>query len=233
MNLSNREKKNYWKKAFIFEEFIQKILYNNRKKILKIFDFTIQVTKKNSILDVGGSPLDLKSENMFLKKFKSYKKLTCLSNQDLSPLKKKFVNFSYFLGDATKMKFKDNSFHLVHSNATIEHVGSDIRQQKFISECLRVSKKFVFITTPNKYFPLDFHTKIPFLHWLPHNIYNFILKFFGDNFFRYKKNLNLISYKKMDLYCKKLKIKNFDIIFHKFFFLKSNIILIIKKNVYY
>ena len=124
---------------------------------------------------------------------------------------------------------KDNSFDIIHSNATIEHVGSDKMQLKFISECLRVSRKFVFITTPNKYFPIEFHTKIPFIHWLPHNYFNIILKLFGDNFFRHKKNLNLISHKKIISFCEKLKIKNYKIFFNYFLFLKSNIILVIKK----
>ena len=229
MNLSNSEKKNYWKKTFILEELFQKVLFNNRRKILKIFDSVIQVKSKDLVLDVGASPLDLKSENMFLKKFKKHKTLTCLSNQELKPIKKKFTNFSYVVGDARNMQFKDNSFDVVHSNATIEHVGTDQMQLKFISECLRVSRQFVFITTPNKYFPVDFHTKIPFLHWLPHSIFNFILKLFGDDFLRHKKNLNLISYKKISTYCRKLKISNYRIIFHNFFFLKSNIILVIKK----
>jgi hypothetical protein len=229
MKLSNSEKQNYWKKTFIFEDFFQKILFNNRRKILKIFDSIIQVKRKYSILDVGASPLELKSENMLLKKFKRHKKLTCLSNQDLGPIKRSFLNFIYVLGDARNMKFKDNSFDVVHSNATIEHVGSDKMQLKFISECLRVARKFVFITTPNKYFPIEFHTKIPFIHWLPHSYFNIILKLFGDNFFRDKRNLNLISYKKIKSYCKKLKIKNYKIFFNYFLFLKSNIILVIKK----
>jgi len=229
MNLSNSEKKNYWKKTFILEVLFQKILFNNRRKILKIFDYVIHVKKKDLVLDVGASPLAIKSENMFLKKFKNHQKLTCLSNQDLKPIKKKFINFSYVIGDARNMQFKDNAFDLVHSNATIEHVGSDKMQLKFISECLRVSRKFVFITTPNKYFPIEFHTKIPFLHWLPHGYFNVILKLFGDNFFRYKKNLNLISYKKIISYCENLKIKNYKIFFNRFLFLKSNIILVIEK----
>jgi len=229
MNLSNSEKKNYWKKTFILEELFQKILFNNRRKILKIFDSVIHVKNKDLVLDVGASPLAIKSENMFLKKFKNHQKLTCLSNQDLKPLKKKFIKFSYVIGDARNMQFKDNAFDLVHSNATIEHVGSDKMQLKFISECLRVSRKFVFITTPNKYFPIEFHTKIPFLHWLPHKYLNIIFKLFGDNFFRYKKNLNLISYKKIISYCEKLKIKNYKIFFNHFLFLKSNIILVIEK----
>jgi len=229
MKLTNSEKKNYWKKIPFFEAFFQKILFSNRKKILKIFDSIIQVKKNDAILDVGASPLDLKSENMFLKKFKKHKNLTCLSNQDLNPVKKRFINFLYVIGDARNMKFKDNSFDLIHSNATIEHVGSDKMQLKFISECLRVSRKFVFITTPNKYFPIEFHTKIPFIHWLPHSYFNIILKLFGDNFFRHNKNLNLISYKKIISFCEKLKIKNYKIFFNYFLFLKSNIILVIKK----
>ncbi len=46
MNLSNSEKKNYWKKTFILEVLFQKILFNNRRKILKIFDYVIHVKKK-------------------------------------------------------------------------------------------------------------------------------------------------------------------------------------------
>lgn len=229
MGISSREKKNYWKETPFFEFFFQNILLNNRKKFLKIFNTHIKIKKSFSILDVGTSPLNLKSENIFIKKFKNHKNFTCFSNHDLQPIKKNFLNFSFIIGDARKMKFRNNSFDIVHSNATIEHIGSDKMQLKFISECLRVSRKFVFITTPNKYFPIDFHTKIPFLHWLPHSIFNIILKLFGDNFFRHKKNLNLISFRKMTGYCSKLKIKNYKIIFNNFLFLKSNIILIIRK----
>ena len=128
------------------------------------------------------------------------------------------------------MKFKNNSFDIVHSSATIEHVGNDVMQKRFISECLRVSREFVFITTPNKYYPIDFHTKIPFLHWLPHKIYSQILKLLGDNFFRYKKNLNLISTKEIHRYCKNLNIKNYKIFYNNFLFFRSNIILFILKN---
>ena len=45
------------------------------------------------------------------------------------------------------MKFKDNSFDLTHSNATIEHVGSDKMQLKFISECSKGIGSLVLHTT--------------------------------------------------------------------------------------
>ena len=46
MNLSNSEKKNYWKKTPILEKLFQKVLFSNRRKILKIFDTVITVKKK-------------------------------------------------------------------------------------------------------------------------------------------------------------------------------------------
>ena len=230
MNLSNSEKKNYWKKTIFFESFLQKILLHNRIKILKIFQRVIKVKKNYKILDVGASPLDIESENLFLKKFKNHKYFTCLSNQNLDSIKNKFKNFSFLIGDGRNMKFKKNSFDIVYSSATIEHIGNDIMQKKFIAECLRVSRKFIFITTPNKYYPIDFHTKIPLLHWLPHRIYTKVLKLMGDDFFRHKKNLNLISTRKVHDYCKDLDIASYKIFYNNFLFMRSNIVLFIIKE---
>ena len=71
----------------------------------------------------------------------------------------------------------------MHSNATIEHVGSYQNQISLIKETFRVSKKYVFIQTPNRYYPIDFHTTLPFIHWLPKDIHRKILKFLGLNFY--------------------------------------------------
>jgi len=54
----------------------------------------------------------------------------------------------------------------VFSNAVIEHVGDIERQRLFVSEALRVGRR-VFVTTPNRWFPLEVHTRLPFVHWLP------------------------------------------------------------------
>ena len=230
MQIKNNEKINYWKTSGFLENFFQKILLNNRKKIFKIFQKNITLKKNDLIIDIGTSPLLLKSENYFLTQFNKNKNLTCFSNQNLSPLKKKFKFFKFIKGDARNLKIKNNSFDIVHSNATIEHVGYDNDQIKFIKGCYGISKKYVFITTPNKYYPIDFHTKIPLLHILPHKYYNFLMKIFGDNFFRKKKNLNLLTTKKIVLFLKKLNITNYKIVYNKFLFIKSNIIIIINKK---
>ena len=44
--------------------------------------------------------------------------------------------------------YKDISFDIVHSNATIEHVGSLESQIAFIQEDLKVAKKICFYSNP-------------------------------------------------------------------------------------
>ena len=39
-------------------------------------------------------------------------------------------------------------------------------QRQFVAELCRVAQR-VFVTTPNRWFPLDPHTLLPFVHWLP------------------------------------------------------------------
>jgi hypothetical protein len=109
-------------------------------------------------------------------------------------------------------------------------VGSNQNQLLFIRECIRISKECVFIQTPNRFYPIDFHTILPFIHWLPKNIHRKILKIMGLNFYSLEKNLNLLSECDLKNLCKKLNIKKYQIIRHKLFFMTSNLILIIKKN---
>ena len=52
------------------------------------------------------------------------------------------------------------------SNAVVEHVGDRERQSRFVSEALRVGRS-VFLTTPNRWFPVEVHTRLPLVHWLP------------------------------------------------------------------
>ncbi len=144
--------------------------------------------------------------------------------------KKKYPNLKEIVvGDGKKTNFPDNSFEIVHSNATIEHVGSLENQLLFVKECLRISEKYVFIQTPNRFYPIDFHTTLPLIHWLPKNLHRKILKIIGLEFYSLEKNLNLLSENDIKNICKELNIHSYQIIKHKLFMLTSNLVLIIKK----
>ena len=54
---------------------------------------------------------------------------------------------------------------------------------KCVAILLNLSKKYFIIMTPNRFHPLEFHTKIPIIHWLPKKIHRKILKFLGLKIF--------------------------------------------------
>ena len=83
--------------------------------------------------------------------------------------------------------------------------------------------------TPNRYFPIDFHTLLPFLHWLPKTIHRKILDIIGLKFLSKESNLNLLSIKELKKICRILKINSYSIKKVKIFGLVSNLILIIRK----
>jgi SAM-dependent methyltransferase len=70
------------------------------------------------------------------------------------------------VGDARALPWPDKFFDIVWSNAVIEHVGGRADQQKMAQEILRVAKRW-FVTTPNRWYPFEFHLRLPLVTWLP------------------------------------------------------------------
>ena len=66
-------------------------------------------------------------------------------------------------------------------------------QMRFARELWRVARKGVFVTTPNRWFPVEFHTVLPLLHWLPPPLFRKTLMALGREFFADEQNLNLLS----------------------------------------
>lgn len=229
MTSVDTEKLNYWKKIYFLDFYFKKILKSYRLSFFKTFDKYIIYDQNTKVLDIGTSEIVNETDNLFLKLYKYKKNITCLSLQNLQKIKNEYKEINFLIKDALNSNLPDNSFDIVHSNATIEHVGDTNNQFKFLSESLRISKKFVFIQTPNKLFPFDFHTKLPLIHLLPDKVYRKLLKLFGMDFYADIKNLNLISEKEIIHMLKKLTFKNCKILKKKLFGITSNLILIIEK----
>jgi len=221
--------KNYWVYLPFVNNFFKKILKKNREIFFDYFSNSFKILEEYSVLDVGTTDITDSFENIFIQKYPYKKNITCLSNQQLEKLNNKYPELKTIAGDARNMSFNDNSFDIVHSNATIEHVGNYENQLKLIKECFRVSKKIIFIQTPNRYFPIDFHTKIPLIHFFPGKIHRFLLNLFGLKFYSDINNLNLLSKKNLVEFMNKLNIKDFEILEHKLLGFVSNLILIIRK----
>ncbi len=121
-----------------------------------------------SVLDVGVSTeakRGLPARNYFLKNYRydpgTY---TGLGIEDLAGMEDMFPGKRFVQYQGGKFPFSDKEFTWVFSNAVIEHVGDRKAQLLFINEMVRVAHN-VFFTTPNKYFPVESHTNVLFLHW--------------------------------------------------------------------
>ncbi len=221
-------KKNYNKKFKIFNNYFQNILKIKREEIFEKINHKVKLNNELCKLDIGTSPFLSQVENIFIHKLNG-KNITSISDQDCKILKKKFKKLKIIKKDAKKIPSDFKKFDIVHSNATIEHVGNFKNQKIFLKKLYNITKRTLIVTTPNRFHPIEFHTKILILHWLPKKIFRSLLKIFGDNFYSNEKNLNLLSEENLKMLCKKCKFKTYEILKIKFLGFTSNLILIVKK----
>ena len=220
----------YWLKIPILDFFLKKLLNYNRQKIHKIFLKETGYNLNSTLLDIGTSNTEDINHNIILQKTSNNHNIFSLSNTNLNNIEDKYSNVKkFYKADGKNTGLESNGFDIVYSSATIEHVGSIENQIQFIKELYRLSKKTTFITTPNRFYPIDFHTKLPFIHWLPKKIHRRLLNILGLKFYAKESNLNLLNYKNILHIMNLLRIRNYKIIKYKFLFLNSNIIIIINK----
>ena len=72
----------------------------------------------------------------------------------------------YAVFDGCSLPFPDKSFDLVFSNAVIEHILGEGRQEQFAKEVVRVGRSW-FVTTPNYWYPFESHYHLPFIQFMP------------------------------------------------------------------
>ena len=211
--------------------FFDYCISNGRDKIYKKLSKYVNLEALNTILDNGvTSDQSHAHSNFFENKYPHPERITAISNQDAKWLEDKYKGLKFVLGDGKCLPFKDNSFDLVFSSAVLEHVGNRAEQKKFISECVRVTNKYVFITTPNKWYPFEFHSAFPLIHWLPQKVFFKILRLFGKESLANVNVLNLCSKSDISSMLKELNIKQFGIYYSYFMGLPSNLLIFIEKN---
>lgn len=145
------------------------------------------------LLDVGGG-IGVAGE--FARLYERFENVTVLNLDPGSASWGSNVHATKIRADGCKLPFSTRSIDWVFSNAVIEHVGGWSKQQQFANEIRRVAMKGYFVTTPNRYFPIEPHTLLPFYQFLSPSWQGRIVRF-SPGYLQDWEEINLLSAKQM------------------------------------
>lgn len=140
--------------------------YFRRKRLAELLNIYPDI-ESYSVLDVGGRPFmwDLLKEY-----YGVAPKQLVLLNMPSETMLPESENYTVKIADGCDLPYADKSFDLVFSNSVIEHVGQKEEMTRFSKECDRVGR-YIYIQTPNRWFPVDAHLGVALIHWLPRPLY--------------------------------------------------------------
>jgi hypothetical protein len=171
----------------------ERVALSARRRMFERVMDAVRPTPQTRVVDVGTTPdLQLAYNNFFERWYPYPDRLDVCSIEDCSNLEASFpgVRFTAITGDG--LPYADRQFDVAVSFAVLEHVGSAARQRHFLAELARIADSFV-VYTPYRYFPIEMHTLLPLLHWLPLAQHRAILRAIGMAFWADENNLNLLS----------------------------------------
>ena len=147
-----------------------KVSARSRRRKLELFLSAMQPTAETTVVDVGVSDGGYGEDaygtaNFFEALYPWPERIVAVSTQHLTVFQEAFPKVTAVRADGRALPFVDDQFDIGFSNAVVEHLPDLDSQRAFVSELCRVSRR-VFVTTPNRRFPLDTHTLVPLAHWL-------------------------------------------------------------------
>lgn len=171
-----------------------KISVRFREQMFAKFMARMKPDAQHKILDIGVTSDDTYHESNYFERLYPHKgQIVCVGTEDGTYLETKYAGVKFHpVRPHEPLPFADHSFDIAFSNAVIEHVGSREQQRAFVAEMLRVSRSF-FLTTPNRWFPVEFHTALPLLHFFPRNTHRSLLARLGHGYWSKEENLNLLG----------------------------------------
>jgi SAM-dependent methyltransferase len=147
-----------------------RVSLRSRERKLELFLSELRPGPETSVVDVGVTDAPFgggSTDNFFEALYPWPGQVTAVGHTELDRFAAAFPAVTAVRADGRHLPFADAQFDVGFSNAVIEHVaGGREGQRLFVHELCRVARR-VFVTTPNRFFPLEVHTLLPFAHWLP------------------------------------------------------------------
>jgi SAM-dependent methyltransferase len=165
-----------------------------RRAMFERFVELMAPTAACRVLDLGVTGETGQSEANYFEQWYPYPdRIVCAGIEDASHLERRYPGLTFTRIRAHEpLPFADRQFDIVFSNAVVEHAGSREQQRCFVGEAVRVARRF-FITTPNRWFPVEMHTALPLLHYLPPRAHRRLLSAVGMRYWSSEAHLNLLD----------------------------------------
>jgi SAM-dependent methyltransferase len=147
----------------------QKFSLISRERKLALFHRLMQPTPAMRILDLGAQiDPDGAYGGQFIDRYPWKEAVSALNimSEHVQRIRERYPDIDAQVGDARALPWPDKFFDIVWCNAVIEHVGGREDQRQMAREILRVGKRW-FVTTPNRWYPFEFHLRLPLVTWLP------------------------------------------------------------------
>jgi SAM-dependent methyltransferase len=187
----------YFSKSNRFRGLATKLALRAREKMFEDYRRVMPVDRGVRVIDIGVTPdRELADSNFFERLYPYKEQLTATSIEDASFLEQQYPGLAFVRTDGVRLPFADDEFDVAFSSAVLEHVGDRTNQRAFLAEMTRVARRF-FMTTPNRNFPVELHTFLPFVHWLPQPMHQRVLRTLGKPFWAETDNLNLLRPKEL------------------------------------
>jgi hypothetical protein len=147
-----------------------RVSMRSRERKLRRFLDLLQPGPETSVVDVGVTNAAFgggSTDNFFEALYPWPDRITGVGHTELDVFAAAFPSVRVVQADGRELPFADGEFDIGFSNAVVEHVaGGRDGQRTFVHELCRVARR-VYVTTPNRWFPIEVHTLLPFVHWLP------------------------------------------------------------------
>jgi hypothetical protein len=182
-------------------------------------DLYLKLHDLRNCLDVGTtSDEHYESSNFFLKKLPQNIPIYSFSDQEIRGQNSKrgfYISKSFIGSISSELKISEK-FEFVICSATLEHVGSIEKQKLAINNLVELTSRYLLITVPNRWHPIEFHSRLPLIHWLPEKLWRRFFGFFPSlRNLALEQNLNFISPQKIESVLAEIEevkeVKIFDI----------------------
>jgi Methyltransferase domain len=186
----------YFNRGHWLSKLQARVSLDARRRMFELWRSRAGALAGTSLLDIGATPdLERLDSNCMLPWFQeSGLRLSVYSPEDVSHLERSLPGVSILPPAAgPRIPASDASFDWVSSSAVIEHVGSSADQEAFLRESGRVARRGLFVTCPNRWHWLEFHTKLPLLHWLPRAWHRAVLSGLGLEAWARESHLRLLG----------------------------------------